>query len=119
MDENGGHLRSEREGGRFTPGWRGGPGRPRGQSLGAELRRQADPEAIAARLLAMIEDPRTNARERLQAIALVFDRLEGKPLTRSITMSADRMLPAGFDAMNTEQRREVLLDLRRRALGGA
>jgi hypothetical protein len=117
MDEKEG--RDER--GRFRPGWRGGPGRPAGQTISAELRRQADPEAIAARLLAMIDDPRTGAREKLGAIAQVIDRLEGRAVSRSINLhaTAARALPVGFDTLPAAQRHQVLIDLRRRALQGA
>jgi hypothetical protein len=95
-------------------------GRPRGQTLSAELRRQADPEAIAERLLAMITEPGTGSRERLQAIALVFDRLEGRAVSRSLSLhaTADALLPPHFDALDEGAKRRALDELRRRAVAG-
>lgn len=68
--------------GRFRQGHPGGPGRPKGQTLSAELRRQGDAEQIARRLLAIIADPAANTRDVLQAIALYSDRTEGRPTAR-------------------------------------
>ena len=117
MDDSGSSERDDS--GRFVAGHAKRGGRRPGQTISAELRRQADPEHIASKLLDMIDDPRTGTRERLGAIALVMDRLEGKAIARSVTMSADRLLPAGWDVLPPEQRHAVLADMRRRALRGA
>ena len=105
--------------GRWLPGVRGGPGRPRGQTISAELRRQADPEAIAARLLAMIDDPAIGSRERLGAMQVVLDRLEGRAVNRSISIRAEQPFayPATWDAMAPGDRRKYLLAARQRLLG--
>lgn len=120
-DEPGGEsTRPDRDSrGRFAPGWRGGPGRPRGQSISAEMRRQADPEAIAAFVLGVIHNPNASVKERLRAAELVQDRLEGKAVARSVTMRLGAsLLPVGFEAMPIEARRQYLQDLRTRALAG-
>lgn len=106
------------ERGRFAPGHRRFGGRRKGQTISAELRRQADPEHIAAKLLQMIDDPRTNVRERLGAIALLLDRTEGKAVSRSIHFTGEHLLPPGWDALPPAQKQAALTDMRERALRG-
>jgi hypothetical protein len=83
------------------------------------MRRQADPEAIAAFVLGVIHNPNASVKERLRAAELVQDRLEGKAVARSVTMRLGAsLLPVGFEAMPIEARRQYLQDLRTRALAG-
>ncbi len=106
MDENGG-----RDGvGRFAPGHGGGPGRPRGQTASAELRRQGDPERIAARLLQIIDAPETSTKDRLVAITLYFDRTEGKALATSLTarVEPEKLLPENWSSLPLEAKRRYL-----------
>jgi hypothetical protein len=116
--------------GRFAAGHRGGPGRPPGRTLSAELRRQGDSQSIAERLLAMITDPKTSNRDRLAAIQLYGDRTEGKP-EQSSTLRlaapvdqdeddalADQLSDAELDALDRldDERDRVLAAARQRAL---
>lgn len=83
--------------GRFAPGnklspGKPGPGRPAGQTITAELRRQADPERIAKYLLGVIDDPKASTKDRLRAAELVHDRLEGKA-TQHIDVTAQQAPP--------------------------
>lgn len=96
-----------------------GGGRRRGASISSELRRLVDPERIATYLRNLVEDPRANHREKLEACKLILDRLEGRAVSRSITASADRLLPAGFHALDPTQQLAALRDIRARALAGA
>jgi hypothetical protein len=84
--------------------------------VSAELRRQADPEAIAARLLEIIYNPKTPPDTVIKAVSLHTNRTEGTPLSRSVVMTARQILPAGFDSLSPEQKRAVALDIHRRAL---
>jgi hypothetical protein len=113
-DENG-----RSGGGRFAPGNNFSRGRPR-NSITAALRRQADPEAIAARLLAVIDDPKAGTKDVLRAIEQVTERLEGKAVARSITMkaSASAILPQGCFELAPQARLRVLDEVRERALRG-
>lgn len=108
--------------GRFRPGHKGGPGRRKGATITSELRRQADPERIAKILLSMTEDPKVGNRERLGALQMITDRLDGKAISRSLSLTLGagaRLLPPGFLALSPDQRLAALADLRERALSGA
>lgn len=107
--------------GTFAPGHRGVGGRPRGQSVAAELRRQVAPDVIAAELIKLALDPTTPRREKLQALGMITDRLDGRAVSRTVNakVTADSVLPAGFFDAPPEQRRRILDDVRRRALRGA
>lgn len=101
--------------GRFRPGHAGGPGRPRGQTISAELRRQADPEAIAAFLLAVIADPKASTKDKLAAAAMVVDRLEGKATARiEVGPAADH---PDLDSMTEDERLAWAEAYRLRAIG--
>lgn len=105
--------------GRFGAGNKYSRGRPR-TSITRELRRQTDTASIARFLVELVGDPKAPMRERLQAAAMITDRLEGKPIARSISMhgTASALLPPGFDQMSASARARVLDDLRTRALAG-
>lgn len=99
----------------FQPGQSGNlKGRPRGQTVSAELRRQADPEKIAARLLAIIDNPKASSRDVLAAAQLVLDRMEGKALSRGVSVSA-RVQPADLvdagmlDGLSTDQQIDEII----------
>lgn len=105
--------------GRFGSGNRYGRGRPK-TSITRELRRQTDTAAVARFFVDLVLDPKAPMRERLQAAQMITDRLEGKAVSRSITMhaTASALLPPGFDQMTAGARAHVLDDLERRALAG-
>jgi hypothetical protein len=95
---------------------KGGPslnpaGRPPGTTITAQLDRLADKAAIARRLLEIIDDPKTSTRDRLNAIAIVQDRLEGKasqPVNINTTISpADRDEETALTKLTAEQLRRL------------
>ena len=74
---------------------------------------------IVARLLELIANPKTSAREVLGAITLVAAYTDGKPVGRQLNYSVhDRLLPPGFAGLPAQDKRHVIDDLRRRALAG-
>lgn len=105
--------------GRFNPGHRKVGGRRPGQTISAELRRLADPQAIAEFLLGVVTDPSVPMRERIEASKVILDRTEGKAVQRSlIARVSDRLLPAGYDQMTLDERDRVIDEIRARALRG-
>ena len=104
--------------GRFTPGHAGGPGRPPGQSITAELRRQADTEAIAAYLLSVVSDTKASHRDRLAAAQMITDRLEGKAVSIGLTgtLTPASGLPENWDTLGPDAQREWIINRRQKAL---
>jgi hypothetical protein len=106
------------ESGRFGSGNAFARGRPK-QSLTRELRRITDVTGLARELHDMATDANTPKREKLAAIAMIFDRLEGRAVSRSMVMSVGASsLPPGFASMDPDRQNRVLDDLRQRALAG-
>ena len=116
MAQNGDEQRDAS--GRFAVGHRGGPGRPRGTNITAAIRAVVDPHALAMRLWSIAMDPKTPVREAREACALITNRLEGSVVQRSVTLTANAILPPGFDALSQDQKLAALLDVRERALAG-
>ncbi len=108
----------------FTPGKSGNPaGRKPGQTstITGALRRLADPDAIASFLVTTALDARAPLRERVRCAELIYDRLEGRSVARSVSMrvGADSVLPVGFFELAPDARERVIADIRKRALDGA
>jgi hypothetical protein len=100
MDDNG----SRTDLGRFARGHAGGPGRPR-CAITAALRRQHDPEKIAAFLLGVIEDKEASMKDRLRAAELVQDRLEGRSVATSVSVRHTApSLPPAWSTMSPIER---------------
>lgn len=118
-EDEGGHVyptgRDHR--GRFAPGWKGGPGRPKA-SFTRELARQVDMPSIVRRLLDVIADDRTGKREVLQAIQLLAAYNDGRPVSRIQMRETASALPRGFDALPLDVRVIILRDMRASALAG-
>jgi len=74
---------------------------------------------IARRLLDLIANPKTPAREVLKAIELYGDRTEGKAIARSYRLTAAaQVLPANFFGLPASERDRVIDEIRQRALTG-
>ena len=58
-------------------------------SITASLRAKVDPDLIANAIVDIAMNPRSAIRERLQALAMICDRLDGKPIARSLVVSSD------------------------------
>lgn len=109
--------------------WRAGEsgnraGRPKGQSVSAELKRIADPEKIARYVYEVATDASAPAKDRQWAVTTILDRLEGRPVS-TLEMRARveslgvGILPSDFFALDAGQRARVLDEVRHRALLGA
>lgn len=62
--------------GRFLPGYKGGPGRPKkGEALTDILRQKLDKEAVAEKLITFAME-----RDDLVALKYIYDRIDGKPV---------------------------------------
>jgi hypothetical protein len=104
--------------GRFASGNRLSRGRPR-VSFTRELQRQVWMPDLVKRLLEIATDPSTNKREALQAIQLAASYTDGKPVGRSLHLSASaRYLPPGSEYMNAAQLDDTIDDLEHKALTG-
>lgn len=95
-----------------------GRGRPT-SSITSELRRLVDPTEVAQFLIDLMNDSEAPWQERVRACGMINDRLEGRTIARSMTVSTTtNSLPAGFFSMPAEARMRVLDDLRKRSLAG-
>lgn len=91
----------------------------RKSSVTEALKARVNPDEIAELLIEIASDHRTNKRERLQAIAMILDRTEGKPLARNLNINASAVaaaLPIGFDDLDVTQKMRILDEVRQRAL---
>ena len=107
-----GVVRADRNNlGRFERGHPGRGGRPVAAVTRA-LRRLVDPEAIARELLAMAGDRGLAPRDRLMALGMVYDRLEGK-VPQAVALDArvqsvTAALPIGWENMRPTERHAFL-----------
>jgi len=100
--------------GRFARGHRGRGGRPPGRSITAVLRRLISPEQIARKLIEFATDPETPKREQLQALGMIFDRVDGRPVSTTILdVATERQtgqgLPDDYYSWSVEERRQWLV----------
>jgi hypothetical protein len=100
-----GVVRDRTETGRFEKGRKGGPGRPRSVVTRA-LRFLVQPEALATELLHIAGDRKQHTRDRLVAINMILDRIEGKPVqsVNAHVSSSVSALPANWDSMSPIER---------------
>ena len=123
-------VTDERDGaGRFRPGHAGGPGRPAGRGIGASLRRQLDPDAYAAKLIAIAfgtgaeAGDRWKPSERLRALEMIGDRVEGKPVNmvdmKATVAASAPTLPPDWDRLTPAEKGRELARIRAAAVGGA
>lgn len=110
MAENG-RLDVRDDLGRFQKGSGGGPGRPRAALTNA-LRRQIDPDALATELIALAMSRGVAPRDRIAALGLILDRVEGKaPASLHVTATASSALPATWALMTPAERARFLDEL--------
>lgn len=91
-------MDSRDEKGRFSEGWKGGPGRPpKEQSLTEILRQKVDPDDIAEKLIEMASD------NDLGALKYIYDRVDGKPTeTRRISGDDEHPLSIAVQVVRPE-----------------
>lgn len=105
--------------GRFRAGHPGGPGRPR-NGVRAALARIVDFDELASYVYRLATDPKAPAKERLQAIEWITDRLEGRAV-QALSMSiqtATSGLPDDWHQLSPEAQEQYLDGLRAKALEG-
>ena len=89
----------------------------------AELRRQANVEELARSLLDIAcgrlppginADSAVKIKDRVAALELIFNRLEGKPLQsiQSSTISVTAALPPGWMALSPAEKKQALVQMR-------
>jgi hypothetical protein len=118
MDPTGDSPSDRTPDGRFKPGHR--PTRPRSPSLTKALRRATDVDAVAAWVAGVAEGSvEASPKMRQWACDLVFDRLEGKAIARSLSMHGNvaGLLPA-LDHLSLAERERAVDDLISRARSG-
>lgn len=104
--------------GRFAKGNRASRGRPQ-LSIKAALRRCGDPQELALALWKMATTSPSETT-RIAAIGMIFDRLEGKSVSRSDMrlQAVSVSLPDHWDLMSRGERATFANELRARAVAG-
>lgn len=76
------------------------------QAVRDELRRSVDPQWIAAKLIEIVNDARSTAKDKLMALKLITDRRDGMPTAMVITAHASMhhalgdITPAALDQLD-------------------
>jgi hypothetical protein len=86
----------------------------------AAVRARTDPERVASVLVGILEDESAPVRERVRCAELIWAYLDGRPVTRSMSLTASAdALPVGFFELPPEDRDRILDDVEARGASGA
>lgn len=73
------------------------------------MRRMADPDEIAEFLIGVVRTSGAKMADRLKAAEIIYDRLEGKPVTTAVmNVRTSPALPPGWEVMGAAERAAFL-----------